>query len=264
MPAERDCIGVVLYAFTEAGWSIAKADRLGTGDSPTIVEMTRGQQRTSLLLYAWTATHEGKTRTKDNLRVQWTPSHRDEPVPFKRGLLPMGLGWWPDRKVFFAFDVWTKRLAKYSSSIHVHRDTLESASVAGKLVTEDRAWDPRAAAHFDLIEGLLAWTAAQSTTRREALIAPISPPTINGTKAVIEAKVWGGLATSYVRPKGNIVASGDDIVLVGERKRLVDHRIWRIDSVHVDATTKPQIATLTCHQAGVVNNEAQIVARFSA
>src|SRR4051812_5445917 len=147
MPAVADAVGVYIAALEQEGWSVLKrVPVVSSGPNPTEVDLRRGQRTERLLLYAWTCTHEGEGRPGPNQRVQWTPNNTVAhktlgPVPFKRNRLAVGVGYWPVDEVFFAFDVWTKRLARWSTSIHVHLSALQNARTQQALVVGERKWD---------------------------------------------------------------------------------------------------------------------------
>jgi hypothetical protein len=262
MPAVKDAVGTVLKALQEDDWVVTRQQPVArTGPNPTEVDLRRGQEVQKLLLYAWTVTHEGEGRSGPNQRVQWTPNHVTAPmipaaVPFKRGRLAMGVGWWPAYEVFFLFDVWTKRLAKWSASIHVTVDALMKAHAQQQPVVDRRDWDPRIALPWSKADEMIPWTRAQNQ-RREAVIRPVEPVVFQARKAKIVGHVWGRTATTYLRP-------GDDMVLINKRKKLIDDSVWRIDSLVPDTTLKPQRVTFDCHRASRITDPHAILNQFSA
>jgi hypothetical protein len=263
MPAVKDAVGIFLSALEANGWTISKQQAIvSSGPNPTEVELRRGQERLRALVYAWTCTHEGEGRPGPNQRVQWTPNHVTSPlvpapVPFKRGQIPIGVGWWPNDQVFFAFDVWTKRLAKWSTSIHVHLGALQKAHTTGALVEDERRWDPRIAVPAAKADDIITWTIKLLNVRREAVIKPAQSPVYQGSKATIVGKVWGNTATSYLR-------AGDDMVLIENPKKLLDDSVWRIDKLVEDRSTKPQTITFQCHRASRILDPAAILQQFNA
>lgn len=262
MPADKDAVGTVLKALDESGWKTVRQKPISEhGPNPSEVDLQRAGKVHKILLYAWTTTHEGLTRNKDDLRVQWTPSFYAPdktlaPVPFTAGRMPVGVGWWPEERVFFLFDVWTKRLSKWSASIHVTRDALDRAARSRTSAVDERRWDPRIAIPWECAAEMIPWAVGQRA-RREAVIKPIEAPVYNGQKVTVKAKHWGNLATAYIR-------KNDDIVLIDGRKKLLTPAIWRVDTVTADTAVKPQIVTFHCHHAAVVHDEPAILRSFGA
>lgn len=207
---------------TAAGATILSRSEPEGGPKPTHLTVRWGRRVESYRVYAWHSTHEGKTRVGDNLRVQVTRSH-NSPLKFSAGTRTLGIGHLDlgHSTVFGAFDPWVKRFAGSSSSVHFHRDFLESAARSG-WETEVRPEGPQCAFTADNLQRFFDWD--RELQRPRTIVTRPETYTNAGPTAVLKFNAGNQRRESpWLRP-------GDTVVLHDD-KALVDNLIWRVDRI---------------------------------
>lgn len=216
---------VLVTALTDRGWWVLEQRALyARSPNPTLLSVRRGRLAARLLVYGWRVTDEGKGRKKKgrldrDYRIQTTVPGR-RPIHFVEGYVPVGLGWDEERSVFASFDVWVKRYANWSDSVHFTRALLDSAAAHGWAV-ENRSDGPEAAFTPDRVDDLFRWL-SRLGDRRTIGLSPesynIADDTL--TLSVANPKQKHSKAT-WARPD-------DYVILRNESGDLIDRYVWRI------------------------------------
>jgi hypothetical protein len=149
--ARRDkeaLIQVVLAALVKAG---VVAERLSPPNiHPARFAVGQGAQRQTLRIYIWNLSHGGKSRSKEEFRIQITGVEQFEDEPGGKTLI---LGWDDGFGVFAGFDI-SKRLAQLGSSpsVQINAAALRSAADQGGAVQAKRAGEFAAAIRPDRLD----------------------------------------------------------------------------------------------------------------
>jgi hypothetical protein len=248
----------VLEGALEArGWAVLERARKYSGSpNPTFLSLRRGRVGARLLVYGWRITGEGKGRKKTDYRIQTTVAGRN-PIEIVPGTTGVGLGWDDQRSVFAVFDLWTKRYANWSDSVHITRALLDAAAAEG-WAEEMRPDGPEAAFRPDTIDGLFGWLGSQAS-RRTLPVVPESTSVTGDGLTVVVAKPKQSRATA-ARP-------GDYLVLVDDAGGLTDHYVWRVSGdpepgweTGAGGRQKLKRLTLEAVRHGVVNDDSWLEA----
>ena len=214
----------LLKALREAGWKVDLRQPVsqGGGPNPTRIDLRCGNDLQRFLVYSWFLTNEGKGRSKDDFRIQTTRTHTG-PLTVEDGRVTIGIGWDRRRKVFAAFDGWTKRHTGSSSSVHVKDELLKQALTDGWAVDPLR-WDPRSAFTPSSAGGLLSWVAAGQAEQREAPVKALEMNHLNHETAEIVGDVWKSGPAPWLRV-------GDRLIATDGKKKLADGSLWRVEQL---------------------------------
>jgi len=201
--------------------------------NPMQVRIRRGRMQWHLVVYAWRITLEGKGRTKagrDDLdyRVQGTRAGT-EPVLLLPGAVTVGIGWDAERDLFLAFDMYMKRNPGASSSVHITRALLDTASHQGATVEDDRH-GPQLAFSPGAVDDLFGWLSDLSR-RRIVVLEPVELHLRDPEHAVIVGDALDNQSTR--------LRKGDHVV-VASRRRLLDRNVWTVAEIETLSRLTPQ------------------------
>ncbi|HLC33117.1 MAG TPA: hypothetical protein VJJ82_04790 [Candidatus Nanoarchaeia archaeon] len=112
---------IVLKSITESGWNFQLLNPFGS--SPLRLNLTFGDKQEEVAVYIWNVSHGGKTRGKDEFRIQLKGTSLEVGETYKTLLL----GWHTEKKVFMAGNAFKHRLFGKSPSIQVKLETLQKA-----------------------------------------------------------------------------------------------------------------------------------------
>jgi hypothetical protein len=220
----------LLSALSDRGWIVDLREPVSQsgGPNPTRIDLRHSQDRRRLLAYSWFVTHEGKGRKGDNYRIQTTRTH-DGPLMMEPGRVTVGLGWDRQREVFGAFDGWTKRETGSSSSVHIKRALLDTATEEGWAL-DGPHWDPRVAFTVEYAGRFLTWIGEMSA-RREAVIQALDFTLVDRDTAEIVGDTWRD-AVSWLRV-------GDRMIVGDGDGGLVNDSLWRIERLDAGVVQTP-------------------------
>jgi len=245
---------VFVEVLEDAGWVVERrAQVFASGPNPTRLDIRRAQDWRQFLIYAWNITLEGKGRVGNNYRTQSTRAH-DGALICEPDRSTVGIGWDEDRQVLSAYDGWTKRETGFSTSVHIKRETLDTAAANG-WAEEGPPWDARAAFRPEKIGRFLAWI-GQMGARREAALRPLEFKQLDKDTAEIVGQILGGQPTGWLRQK-------DRIVVVDSGRRLADDRLWRIEHLAPIRTKTPggrqrTWVQFTCRRVGAIHDPSVV------
>lgn len=119
--------GRIRASFEDSGWNVELLSEAGV--HPIEFRLQRGRDRFDIRAYVWNLTHGGKTRSKDELRIQATGITLFERMIGAQTLI---LGWSEEFETFAGFDIDRHSNPLGSSpSLQISRSTLESAQQRG-------------------------------------------------------------------------------------------------------------------------------------
>jgi putative restriction endonuclease len=114
----------IVESIQSAGWNVIYISPLNS--RPFNIRIYNENESYMLKIYIWNLTHGGKTRSRDEYRIQVKVERFQQEIGYKT----LVLGWWDDVGVFGGFDV--RRHGGhlgYSSSIQISREALRRASI---------------------------------------------------------------------------------------------------------------------------------------
>lgn len=191
--------------------------------NPTLVVVRQGNTTASYHVFAWRATHEGKGRRNDNLRVQAT-GFGDGNSPYLVNRATVAVGYSEPHLVFFGFDAWNKRNPGGSSSVHVTRELIEEAAVNG-LASGGDSWDPRIAFGASHAEALLPWLAARWAPKCISVkVRETESMGIDFRRVLVDP---------LSSRAANAVRVGDRLALFDEGGQNPDNFLWRVRQIDV-------------------------------
>lgn len=122
----------VLSAISDCGWHYEPPN---LDSHPLPLQVFKGQESVSLLIYIWNVTHGGRTRSDSEYRIQITPDMTIDMNPPNRTLL---LGYYEQdgNAVFVGFDPAKHQSPGASASIQIKLETLEKAIQDGLAIQE--------------------------------------------------------------------------------------------------------------------------------
>jgi hypothetical protein len=181
----------------------------------------QGGTAASYYVFAWRATHEGRGRRNDNLRVQAT-SFGDSNTPYPVNRATVAVGYSELHAVFFGFDAWIKRHPGGSSSVHVKRDLIEDAAANGLSYGGD-SWDPRIGFTAAHAEKLLPWLAKRWDVKRIS-VKVLETDVIDGDTRRVLVDPRSSRAANAVRV-------GDRLALFDVDGQNPDSFLWRVRKI---------------------------------
>ncbi|MGB3335863.1 MAG: hypothetical protein WBA73_01660 [Devosia sp.] len=133
-PSKRALLEVVVRTLSARGWEVVMLS--SSDEHPAKLEITRHGERHRVLLYIWSLTHGGASRSANEYRIQITSGVRA--FAGEAGLQTVILGWSDEFGVFAGFD-FERRGARLGSSpsIQISRATIEGALIRG-IATQDK------------------------------------------------------------------------------------------------------------------------------
>jgi len=130
---KNDLLGKVISAIRSANWQIEMIN--SPSDHPLRVRIFRENEHHELLIYIWNISHGGKTRSRDEFRIQITGV---DSISLSTEYITLLLGYFSEneKECFVAFDPVKHSTFGFSPSIQVKKNTLDKAIVNGIAIQE--------------------------------------------------------------------------------------------------------------------------------
>ncbi|MHA1872637.1 MAG: HNH endonuclease [Candidatus Heimdallarchaeaceae archaeon] len=122
----------VLNAIKECQWKVISSNY---PNHPMTVNVSKGDEMKKLLIYIWNITHGGKTRSKDEYRIQLTGVRTIRSIEDGQTLL-LGLYLENEDHIFVSFDPSRHQHFGSSPSLQVRKQYLEKAKNNGLAIQE--------------------------------------------------------------------------------------------------------------------------------